>query len=89
VANYAINPTYIERTTFDVGMAFTGESSSIVMLDFFMLFYGLEYQLIPCGEDCFIDAVVFTGDFWPLLLVFAGTTAFFCSVPCKFLTFPL
>lgn len=78
----------MERTSFDFAMTVTGLLSSIVMLDFFMQFYGLEYQLIPCGEDCFIDAVVFTGDFWPLMAVFATTDDFICPVPCKFLTFP-
>jgi len=88
ITNYLINPTYIERTTFDAAMAITGESSSILMLEYFMRLYGLQYQLIPCGEDCFIDAVVFVSDFWPLLAGFAVTDAFICSNPCKLLTFP-
>lgn len=58
------------------------------MLDFFMALYGLEYFLIPCGEDCFIDAVIFTGDFWPLLAAFSLTSDFICPMPCKLLTFP-
>jgi len=78
----------MERTSFDLAMAVTGESSSILMLEYFMRLYGLQYQLIPCGEDCFIDAVVFTSDFWPLLGVFATTDEFICSIPCKLLTFP-
>ena len=54
-----------------------------------MLTYSLRYELIPCGEDCFIDAVVWTDEFWPTLYVFAQTDAFICAKPCTFLTFPL
>ena len=82
------NPTFIYRTDFDALMAVTGELSSIRMLEYFMLLYGLEYQLIPCGEDCVIDAVVFVGGFWALLWVFLGTTGAICTKPCKNLTFP-
>lgn len=82
-------PTYVERTTFDVLVAATGEGASMNMLAWFMLFYGLEYQLIPCGEDCLIDAVVFTGGFWFDLYAFSLTAQYVCSVPCTILTFPL
>ena len=88
ITNYLFNPTYMERTSFDAAMAVTGESSSILMLEYFMALYGLEYQLIPCGEDCFIDAVVFTGSFWALLGAFALTSAFICAEPCTLLTWP-
>ena len=70
-------------------MTITGEMASALALAQFMRFYGLEYQLIPCGEDCFIDAVVFVEGFWPLFAVFMGTDAFICTEPCKLLTFPL
>jgi len=83
------NPTYVERTTFDILVGLTGESSSINMLEYFMLHYGLEYQDIPCGEDCVIHAVVFTGGFWFQLYTFSLTDEYICSVPCKILTFPL
>lgn len=83
-----VNPTYVGRATFDAIAALTGESSSIKMLESFMLTYSLRYELIPCGEDCFIDAVVWTDEFWALLYVFAQTGAFICSKPCTYLTFP-
>lgn len=76
------------RTAFEAAMLITGESSNIKMFDFFMAFYGLEYQLIPCGEDCVIDAVVFTGGFWPLLALFAISDGLTCPVQCRLLTFP-
>jgi hypothetical protein len=79
----------MERTSFDVAMTATGERSNILMFEYFMQLYGLEYQLIPCGEDCFIDAVVFTGIFWPILAAFSGTSDFICMSPCSLLTFPL
>jgi len=85
---FIANPTFMYQTTFDAFMAFTGESSNILMLDYFMSFYGLEYQLIPCGEDCVIEAVVFVGGFWPLLVAFMITDGFICDEPCKLLTFP-
>lgn len=83
-----VNPTYIGREAFDALAAAAGESSSIKMLEYFMLHYGLEYYLIPCGEDCLIDAVVFTGSFWFELYRFSQTAGFICAVPCKLLTFP-
>jgi hypothetical protein len=49
----------------------------------------LEHQLIPCGEDCVIDAEVFVGDFWEALYAFSLTSAFICNNPCTILTFPL
>lgn len=88
VTNYLVNPTYIGRETFDLAMAVTGESSNILMFEYFMTFYGLEYTLIPCGEDCFIDAVVFVGDFWPLMAAFVLEPEFICAQPCKLLTWP-
>lgn len=59
------------------------------MLEYFELHYGLEHVLIPCGEDCVIDAEVFVGDFWPALYVFSLTDGFICTAKCKLLTFPL
>jgi len=86
--NYLINPTYIGRETFDAAMAFTGLMASSIELAQFMHFYGLQYELIPCGEDCFIDAVVFIDGFWPMFAVFMGTSDFICPEPCKLLTWP-
>jgi len=83
------NPTYVGRATYDAMMTVTGENSCILMHDVFRQTYGLHYELIPCGEDCFIDAVIFDGDFWPLLYAFSLTDEFICSIPCKLLTFPL
>ena len=76
------------RESFDLAVAIAGFSSNIMMLEYFMQFYGLEYQLIPCGEDCFIDAVVFTSSFWVTLAAFTSDPAFICTEPCKLLTFP-
>ncbi len=86
---YGINPTYVGRATFDAIVALTGEAASINMLAFFLEHYSLRYEQIPCGEDCWIDAVVWMDDFWPLLYLFAQTNAFICSKPCTLLTFPL
>lgn len=86
---WAINPTYVGRATFDAIVALTGEASSIKMLEYFMLHYSLEYQLIPCGEDCWIDAVVWVDGFWAALYLFAQTDSFICAKPCTLLTFPL
>jgi len=83
------NPTYVHRDVYLAIIALTGEGSSILMLEFFEQFFGLDHVLIPCGEDCEIDAEVFVGDFWPLLYAFSQTDAFICSAPCKLLTFPL
>jgi len=82
-----VNPTYVERSIFDALVAITGEASSALALEWFLLHYGLEYQDIPCGEDCVIHAVVFIGDFWAQLYVFSQTDEFICSAPCKLLTF--
>jgi len=87
VAAWFTNPSYIGRATFDALVAVTGLSSSITMLDFFMAHYGLEYQLIPCGEDCFIDAVVFTSDFWAQLYLFSQTDEFICTERCLLLEY--
>jgi len=87
VVAWLTNPTYIGRASFDLIVTVTGENSSIKMLEFFMLHYGLEYQLIPCGEDCFIDAVVFTSGFWAQLAIFSTTDKFLCTSKCKLLTF--
>jgi hypothetical protein len=87
IGSWFTNPTYIGRATFDALVLVTGESSSILMLEYFMLHYSLEYQLIPCGEDCFIDAVVFIGDLWPALYAFSLTDDFICAEPCIILTF--
>lgn len=54
-----------------------------------MLLYGLHYELIPCGEDCWIDAVVFDFAIWGELYAFAQTDPFICAKRCKLLTFPL
>lgn len=83
------NPTYVHHDVYLALIAVTGENSSIKMLDYFELHYGLEHQLIPCGEDCFIDAEVFIGDFWPFLYAFSLTDQFICAGRCKLLTFPL
>jgi hypothetical protein len=69
-------------------MIVTGEAAYTIVLAQFMRFYGLEYQLIPCGEDCFIDAVVFVGGFWPLFALFMASEGFLCTAPCRLLTFP-
>jgi len=39
------------QTAFDAAMIVTGMMASSIELAQFMRFYGLEYQLIPCGED--------------------------------------
>jgi hypothetical protein len=83
------NPTYVGRATFDSICTLTGENSSIKMLEYFMLLYGLHYELIPCGEDCWIDAVVFDFAIWGELYAFAQTDPFICAKRCKLLTFPL
>ncbi len=88
-AMWFTNPTYVHRDVYLALIALTGENSSINMLEYFELHYGLEHVLIPCGEDCTIDAEVFTGDFWPYLYAFSLTDDFICSAPCKNLTFPL
>jgi len=88
-AAWFVNPTYIHRDVYLALIATTGESSSITMLDWFELHYGLEHQEIPCGEDCIIDAEVFLGDFWAQLYTFSQTDDFVCTAPCKNLTFPL
>lgn len=88
VASWFTNPTYIGRASFDILVTVTGEGSSIKMLEYFMLLYGLEYQLIPCGEDCFIDAVVFTSVFWASLAVFSTTDGFICAEPCAVRQYP-
>lgn len=88
VVAWLTNPTYIGRASFDIIVTVSGENASIKMLDWFMLFYGLEYQLIPCGEDCFIDAVVFTSGLWAQLALFSTTDDFICTTPCKIRTFP-
>lgn len=88
VISWLTNPTYIGRASFDLIVATTGENSSITMLEYFMLHYGLEYELIPCGEDCFIDAVVFTSGFWAQLAVFSTSGSFICAGRCKNLVFP-
>ncbi len=88
-ALWFVNPTYVERSVYLALIAITGEGSSIKMLEWFELHYGLEHQMIPCGEDCFIDAEVFIGDFWPFLYAFSLTSGFFCANPCTILTFPL
>lgn len=54
-----------------------------------MLHYGLEYQDIPCGEDCVIEAVAFVGTFWVDLAAFNISDGFDCAKPCTLLTFPL
>jgi len=84
-----INPTYVHHDVYLGIIAVTGEASSIKMLEHFEQQYGLEHQLIPCGEDCFIDAEVFLGDFWPQLYAFSLTDPFICTAKCKLLTFPL
>jgi len=86
---YLTNPTYMDRSTFDAIMAVTGVSASTKVLASFMLTYRLQYQLIPCGEDCFIDAVVWLDGWWALLALFATTDGFICAHPCKMVTFPL
>lgn len=83
------NPTYVHRDVYLALITLTGEISSIKMLEFFEFHYGLDHQMIPCGEDCVIDAEVFTGDFWPYLYAFSQTDQFICAKPCKLLTFPL
>ena len=81
------NPTYIHRDVYVALIALTGLNSSIKMLDWFELHYGLEHQVIPCGEDCEINAEVFLGDFWAQLYAFSLTDKFICSARCKILTF--
>jgi len=88
VSLWFTNPTYVGRATFDVIVALTGEGSSIKMLEYFMLHYSLQYQDIPCGEDCIIEAVIWTSDFWPALYAFSLTDEFICANPCMNLTFP-
>jgi hypothetical protein len=84
-----INPTYVGRDTFDGAAFVTGLSSSILMLDAFMQMYPLHYELIPCGEECWIDAVVFDSDFWAELHEYYTVNALVCPIPCRELTFPL
>lgn len=88
-AMWFVNPTYVERSVYDALVTLTGENSSIKMLEWFELHYGLQYQDIPCGEDCVIHAVVFVGDFWAAMYTFSQTDQFVCAAPCKLLTFPL
>jgi len=76
------------QTAFDAAMIVTGLMASSIELAQFMRFYGLEYQLIPCGEDCVIEAVVFVDGFWPLFALFMATSDFICPSPCKLLTWP-
>ena len=82
------NPTYIHYDVYVALTTLTGLNSSINMLEYFELHYGLEHVLIPCGEDCVIDAEVFIGDFWSFLYEFSLTDEFICAVPCSYLTFP-
>jgi len=89
VTAWLTNPTYIGRASFDLIVTVTGENSSIKMLETFMLLFGREDGLIPCGEDCFIDAVVFTSGFWAQLAVFSTTDPFLCTSKCKLLTFQI
>jgi len=84
-----INPTYVHRDVYVALTVSTGLASSIKMLEQFEIFYGLEHQIIPCGEDCEIDAEVFLTDWWSQLYVFSQTDKFVCAAPCKYLTFPL
>ena len=84
-----VNPTYVHRDVYLAIITATGENSSIKMLEWFEAHYGLEHQMIPCGEDCVIDAEVFVGDFWPELYLFSQTDKFICAKPCTLLTFPL
>lgn len=82
------NPLYVGRATFEAACIITGASSSILMLENFMATYGLHYEMISCGEDCWIDAVVFDGPFWALLHEFWTETGLACEQPCKLLTWP-
>lgn len=86
---YGINSTYVGRATFDAIVTLTGENSSIEMLEYFMIHYSLRYEDIPCGEDCIIEAVVWTDQFWAAMYLFSLTDAFICLARCKLLTFPL
>lgn len=85
---YLINPTYVGTETYNALVAATGLSASTLVLAFFERYYGLHHELIPCGEDCFIDAMVFTDGFWAQMVVFSTTPEFICSAPCPFFTFP-